>query len=272
MKIAVLLTCFNRKEKTIACIESLRTNAEELELEYIITDDGSSDGTPEALKKLPDSIHLIQGNGSLFWNGGMIRSMEYTLEHLKEFDFVLLINDDVKFFPGAMNRLLDRMNETDADIVVGSTVDSKERMSYGGVRMKSRHFARYELIEPSKEVVFCDTFNCNCILMKKVSFEKMGCLDSAYIHSMGDYDYGMKAKQLGQKVVNSAEHIGMCDDNSDEGTWRDASLPRKKRLELKESPKGLPKKDWFHFVNKNYGLLPACYHSMTPYIRILLGK
>lgn len=279
--IAVLLTCHNRKEKTMACISSLayakqmmqqETQEQDYELEFIVTDDRSTDGTPEALQTLPYRIRLLEGTGQLFWCGGMNCSMDYVLRRTKSYRYVMLVNDDVRFYPDALLRLMKRLRRSGADIVVGSTVDGSGRMSYGGVKMTSRHFARYRMIEPSEEPETCDTFNCNCILMTADTFRKLGRLDPAYIHSMGDFDYGMRAARKGFRTVNCDAHIGECDDNKIEGTWKDASLPRRKRLALKEGPKGLPKHDWYHFIRKNYGLLPACYHSITPYIRILLSR
>lgn len=279
--IAVLLTCYNRKEKTKACIASLAAAKEQMlqeapdgkyELEFIVTDDNSTDGTPDVLQSLPYRIRLLRGNGQLFWCGGMNRSMEYVLTQPKSYQYVMLVNDDVCFYSDALWRLFRRLECSGADIVVGSTVDSDGKMSYGGVKMASKHFARYQMIAPSEEPKTCDTFNGNCVLMTTDTFCALGRLDPAYIHSMGDFDYGMRAVRKGFKIVNCDAHIGKCDDNRVEGTWRDASLPRRKRLALKEGPKGLPKHDWYHFIRKNYGLLPACYHSITPYIRILLAK
>ena len=41
---------------------------------------------------------------------------------------------------------------------------------------------------------------------------------------------------------------------------------------LKESPKGLPSKQWFYFLKKNFNINYAVWKSITPYIRIILKK
>lgn len=271
-RIAILLTCFNRKEKTVACIKSLLAGNDGYDLRFLITDDNSSDGTVEAVEGLSKNIHVLHGDGNLFWNGGMRKGMSYAFKHNDWYDYVMLINDDVVFYPDIIEQLYHRLMENEGEVVVGSTEDKNGNTSYGGVIKTSKHFAKYRLQDPTNEPVFCDTFNCNCIFMSKEIFFRVGNLDKNYIHSMGDYDYGMKVTQKGMRIINSEKHVGSCEDNADEGTWRDATLPRGKRLKLKESPKGLPRKDWFYFVRKNYGLLPAIYHSITPYVRILVGK
>ena len=55
MKIAVLLTVFNRKEKTKRCLDSVQRTVQPylgkgIELEVFLTDDGSTDGTGEMLQ------------------------------------------------------------------------------------------------------------------------------------------------------------------------------------------------------------------------------
>lgn len=50
--IAILLTVFNRKEKTLECLKRIyqQLNIENLKLEIYLTNDGCTDGTPEAIK------------------------------------------------------------------------------------------------------------------------------------------------------------------------------------------------------------------------------
>ena len=191
-------------------------------------------------------------------------------------EYYMLVNDDVAFTAGAIEKLIERQRDCSKEIssvvIVGATADSSGKTSYGGVKLLSKHFAKFGLIEPSKEYQECDTFNGNCVLLPKDVFFKAGNVDSVYRHSMSDYDYGMHIRKLGFKIYNSEEHVGTCNDNDISGSWRDTSLSGKERLKKKESPKGLPKKDWYHFIRKNYGFLPAVYHSVTPYLRILLGK
>lgn len=71
IKIKVIFTCFNRKEKTIKCIESLVNGNLDYELSFIVIDDNSSDGTKEEISKLDYDINLLTGSGELYWAGGM---------------------------------------------------------------------------------------------------------------------------------------------------------------------------------------------------------
>ena len=271
-KIAVLLTSYNRRDYTEKCIVSLCEGNKNIDFRFVVTDDNSSDNTVEMLEKLPAKVHIIRGDGNLFYAGGMRKSMSFALKYADRYDYVLLVNDDVDFYPNAIEKLVDRLESLSCDVVVGSTCEKDGTMSYGGVSKRSKHFAKFDLILPSENPVLCDTFNCNCVLLKASVFEAVGNMDEGFVHSMADYDYGLMISEKGYIIVNSSEHIGNCADNNPLETWRNPALPRKERMRLKESPKGLPYRDWFHFVRKHYGLIAAVYHTITPYMRILLKK
>lgn len=71
--IAVLLTVHNRKEKTLCCLQNLfkQKIPNGYQIEVYLTDDGCTDGTPEAVHEQFPAVHIIKGDGSLFWNRGM---------------------------------------------------------------------------------------------------------------------------------------------------------------------------------------------------------
>ena len=97
-------------------------------------------------------------------------------------------------------------------------------------------------------------------------------IDPVYTHSMGDFDYGFSAVRKGYEIRVSDQYVGVCIDNPVENSWRNTKFSRKKRLSMKESPKGLPGAEWFHYLNKNYHLITAIVYSVIPYMRILLKR
>ena len=115
-----------------------------------------------------------------------------------------------------------------------------------------------------------DTFNANCVLIPYKVFVKVGPIDSHYIHSLGDFDYGLELKRHGNILHVSKDYCGICDINSIENTWVDVSLDIKERVRRKEAIKGAPTKQWFYFLKKNFGIGNAIFGSLTPFVRILL--
>ena len=71
--IAVLLTVFNRKDKTLQSLERLYKllPLDDIQVDVYLTDDGCTDGTPEALTEYFPQVNIIHAKGHLFWNRGM---------------------------------------------------------------------------------------------------------------------------------------------------------------------------------------------------------
>lgn len=271
--VSVIFTCFNRKQKTIKCIESLLAGNPDVLLDFIIVDDASTDGTVEAINQLGCNAEIIKGDGNLFWSGGMRKGIDFFLRKEVSPDYVLLVNDDVDFYDGIIGRMILRSKQHENAVIVGATCDSEGKFSYGAMQLNvPRKRDLYHNIELDEAESKCDTFNCNCVLIKSEILSKEGNFDPVYTHSLADLDYGLYLMREGYSIYSTDEYVGVCNKNSTRNTWRDTSLTRMQRLKKKESPKGAPFKEWFHFMNKNFGLSTAIKYSVSPYVRILLGK
>jgi len=275
MKVLAVFTCHNRKEKTIKSIETLVNGNPETDISFIAVDDGSTDGTSEALHELKSSsntkIDIIRGDGSLFYSGGMRKGIERAKKLLATHDpdAVLLFNDDVEFY----DKCLDHALEESLDkVFVGPTEDGQGKLTYGGARYNAgKGSIKYDTIGPQASDRSCNTFNANFVLIPKDVFIKMPNIDMRFKHSMGDFDLGLELSRAGIGIEVLDNYIGVCLTNSEKGTWEDRSLSRIERIKKKESPKGLPFVQWFYFLKKNFGVKQAIIHSVTPYIKILIG-
>lgn len=265
MKIVYILTCFNRKEKTIRCIKSL-PSLEDSRL--VVVDDCSTDGTIEELRKIDMDIDIIEGTGNLYWNRGMYKGIEFAKKKYDEAEIYALINDDVVFYPNIFSEMIQKVNS--GEVVVGSTCNDNGELSYGGIKYYKK--TKYQMVGPHNNKILCDTFNANCVLIPRDILNMVGNLDPYYTHSMGDFDLGFQISGRNFPIRVFEEFVGICNDNVIENTWRDKNIPIRKRIELKENPKGLPRKEWFHYLYKNFGLSVAVIKSITPYVRIFLRK
>lgn len=273
MKIVVVMTCHNRKNKTVNCIKKLHEGNVNNIYRYIVVDAASTDNTAEAVKELQyDDVVIVNAEATLFWNGGMHRGITQATENYGDYDYILLVNDDVDFAPGVIDRLVEyaQTQYEGKAVIVGATHDDNGNFSYGGILYGKG--LQYEMLGPDRIDETCTTFNANCTLIPMQIMKQVKNVDPYYKHSMGDFDLGFRISRSGNKIYVFHEYVGCCNDNPVEGTWQDPKIGVIKRLKLKESFKGLPFKDWFHYLNKNFGLGTACVRSITPYIKILMGK
>lgn len=270
-KITVIFTCFNRKDKTITAMKSIVEKNPQLLFHFIIVDDCSVDGTVDAIRELGYDVDIIQGTGSLFWCGGMRVGIERYFYNNDKND-CLLINDDVDFYSGAIEKIVKQAANRNNVVIVGATCDSKGNITYGLRVNRDNKGIWLNFVEPNVDEICGETMNANCVLIPHEIMKKIGNMDTAYSHSLGDYDLGFRISRMGYKLISSEEFIGVCEENGFKRTWRDPSLPRKERLKKKESPKGSPFREWWHFLYNNYGIGKAVVYSLVPYVKILLGK
>lgn len=273
MKVLSIFTCYNRKQKTKKCIETIVACNPICDFTFVVADDGSTDGTYEMLQDLQSKvcIHIVRGKGDWFYSGGMHAGMKYALQNLPhDFDYMLMMNDDVEFLENSIHCMISQSISQGDAVVVGAMCNDRYELSYGAVKYISGY--KYRKMELSEWETPADTFNANCVLIPYKAFERVGAMDVYYRHSLGDFDYGLSLKRAGYIVYQSKEFTGMCNNNDSKGTWTDKTLYRRDRIRKKEDVKGAPTKQWFYFLKKNFGLKQAIIGSATPYIRILLGK
>ncbi len=268
MDILILFTCYNRKDKTIKCMDSLIKN-NKCNIQFIVLDDNSTDGTKEALQKY-SNITVLSGDGNSFYSGGMRQAISYAKkQNLSMYEYVMIISDDVLFYPNIIEKLTEFSRKTKG-VVVGTTCDTKGNVSYGGVIQVSKLRPSFKTVMSTEDkLAKCDTFCANCVLIPTDIFIKTDNIDPVYKHSMGDFDYGFSIANQGYDIYASNIIVGICNDNPKKGTWLDTTLPRKIRLQKKESIKGLPFKKYFHYLYKNHGLFVAIIYSILPYVRII---
>lgn len=245
-KIAILITVFNRKDKTLDCLQSLFLSlGSEMALDIWLTDDGSTDGTADAVRnEYPDkNIHILQGDGTLFWNGGMINSWKAAMRH-GGYDGYLWLNNDVKLFQGLFCALNDAESWSmdqygKKGIYVGTVRDSDGSFSYGGFNFKSKLTLKDEFVIPDSEFHLCECAHGNVTYVSQDVVDKMGIFHDGYIHGGTDHDYTYLAHKAGFPVVVLKDYVGIC-DNDHQGSqngMRGKSL--KERIAYLKSPMGL---------------------------------
>ena len=273
MNILVLFTCYNRKEFSLRAIKQINKENSKFNIDFLIVDDGSTDGTVNEINNLKlNNINVIVTPGSFYYSKSMNYGMRYTLDSNKEYDNILLINDDVDFVDNILEKLINYQIKYRNSIVVGATCDINKKLSYGGVKYKNKYTSKYNYIGPNSEEIICDTFNGNCVLIPFLAFKKAGPIDENYVHTYGDFDYGITLKKLGYKIIVLNEYAGICERNSKKNTWEDNTLSIKERLSKKKSPKGTPFKQTFYYYKKNFNIIMAIKCALSPYIKILIKK
>lgn len=276
MKIAVLMACHNRRIKTVECLRRLAVAAGRAGAEYqlFLFDDGSTDGTADAVQSLEPSAVILHGDGSYFWNRSMNRAFDAALQ--AGFPAYLWLNDDTMLQPDALSLLLSARDFAAPDevIVVGAVSDPETgTMTYGGARYVSPRFRPFlcTVVTPEAQPTDVDVVNGNVVMIPDAIARRLGNLDPVFEHGMGDTDYSMRARKLGIRILQTAGYIGVCSRNSLKGTHRDKALPLSQRVRQIFSRKGLPWRSWLTMCWRHGGVLWPV-HFLWGYTKVILGR
>ncbi len=259
MRIAALITCYNRKTKTLKCLKSLFEILPRVEV--YLTDDGCTDGTVEAVRTSFPQVNVIKGDGTLFWNGGMLSAWKEALK--RNFDEYLWLNDDVELYSDFYKEM-KTCCKNDNCIVSGLIEDlESKQVIYGG------YDANKLLIQANGIPQDIHWMNGNVVLVPKSVVDKIGILDSNYIHDLGDVDYGMRARENGIEVLSTRKAIaaGYRNDICRVRKWGTTLFQRFKSL---NSPLGSPLDKNFYFRRRHFGFLHAiAYNSKIILLNLL---
>lgn len=273
IRIAAVMTVHNRRALTLDCLDSLRAQqVPRGSLDVFVVDDGSTDGTAEAMTQRHPDVRLRPGNGHLYWNGGMRRALAEAMAD--DYDYYLWMNDDTRLDDGVVALLLQTERQLRKDghgpvIVVGTTRHPETgEPTYGGqVRLFRWRRLRWTLVQPGSEPRRCETMNGNTVLVPRAVVQRIGNIDPAYVHQMGDLDYGLRANAAGCEVWIAPGTVGLCASHPLRRTDRQ---PLRRELGRLWSVKELAPRPWLVFTHRWAGRL-WFFYWLSPYVRRGLG-
>src|SRR5438270_419711 len=105
IRIAVLMTVHNRRDQTLQSLAALHGQKlrPKVCVDTYLVDDGSTDGTAEAIRRQFPNVKVLQGTGNLYWVGGM-RLAFAEAAHV-DYHYHLWLNDDTVLFPDTIHVL-----------------------------------------------------------------------------------------------------------------------------------------------------------------------
>lgn len=275
-RIATLIACHNRKTKTLECLESLYANQLPVEysLDVFLVDDGSTDGTEQAVRQRYPKIHIIKGDGNLFWNRSMHLAFAEAMK--QDYDYYLWLNDDTTLHPNTLNTLLNTQlpEWTKPVIVVGAISEpATGQFAYGGARHIGGPFRPFlcTYILPNGQPQELDVMNGNLVLIPNTIAQALKNVDPTFEHAMGDTDYAMRARRQGFKILLTGDYVGHCSRNEIKGTYQDKTLSLKERFSQALSRKGLPLQSWLTMCMRHGGWLWPI-HFVWGYAKIIFRK
>jgi glycosyltransferase involved in cell wall biosynthesis len=210
MKIGIVTPSYNSAATIEETIQSVLSQAEEgVDLEYIIMDGGSTDGTVEIIKKYESRLKWWKSER----DSGQVEALNKAFPRL-EGEVLGFLNADDVFMPGALKKIAESFAaHPDADIIHGGV----QWIDFEG-RPLGKHLGRIESLEDVLDIFNVWWGNRQWaqpeVFFRRALKERIGIFDERYDLAF-DYDFwvrcfreGARVERLDTPLVKFRRHAG----------------------------------------------------------------
>jgi GT2 family glycosyltransferase len=220
IRVAVVTPVHNRRDITLQCLRSLsRVNQQGLEVITFVVDDGSTDGTSEAIAAEFPDVTVIPGDGELLFTEGTNVGVRAALEH--DPDYVLMMNDDQVFDPEFLQRLVETAEKYPRSVVGPLLLlwDTPHKLFQTSPRWETlsggwRHWQRQTVWTIPKSPWEVDLIVGNCLLVPVAAFREEGLMNSARYPFFGDAEFTPRLQKRGWRLLIDPRSRVFCQPNN----------------------------------------------------------
>ncbi len=215
-ELGVCIVTRRSKEELIECLSSLFDKSEGMDVQVVVVDNDSQDGTVDAIRLRFPAVKLILNNENL----GFSRAVNQGLKIL-DAQYYLLLNPDTVILDNSLQTSIKFMKDTpQAGISIPKVLNSDGTLQYQCRRGEARpwdvfsyflglarlfpndqRFTGYLLNHLDNEKINeVKAVSGSCMMIRREVVEQIGYLDERYFAYQEDTDYCLQARKAGWKV------------------------------------------------------------------------
>ena len=213
--VCIIIVSWNTKQYLLRCLESIFQKRERAPWEVVVVENGSQDGSGNAVKEMFPSVRLIENDKNLGFskaaNQGLIKSSGR---------YALLINPDTEVKEGVIGQLVSFMDGHPKAGVVGVQLlhsDGSKQNSIANFPTLATELLNKDLLRwvfperfPGKsknylEPIEVDSVIGACMIVRREAMEQVGILDEDYFLFLEETDWCYRMKKAGWKVYHLPE-------------------------------------------------------------------
>ncbi len=271
-KVLVSMLTWNQREDILECLASLR-KIHYGNYDAVVVDNGSSDGTAEAVRASFPSVHLIINDRNLGCAEGVNSAIRFALSTDAEFLFIL--GNDTVVDPDVLNELVSLAVSDERIGIVSPKVyyyDKPEIIWFAGGGYFDWKKARFKgFVQNVRDDGSYDGdqdfdfFPGGFTFIRRKALEQAGLLDPAYFIYYDDADWYLKVKSFGWRFAFASKAKVWHKPSSSVGMESPDFYYYRSRNRLLFMKKNAKTSDWFFFLP--YFLFDHLYHVVYPLAR-----
>jgi GT2 family glycosyltransferase len=172
-----------------------------------LVDDGSTDGTAEAVRRTFPEVSILQGDGNLWWTGAIVLGVNHVLSRAQPKDSVLLLNNDLTIDDDYLQSLVE-VSSRQERAIVGSTLFDfhSRRFVEAGITMDYQlnlfPNTKWDQVVSRDVDEHVDVLPGRGTLIPVDVFSTIGTFNRRKLpHYGSDYEFSVRAKRAGYKLV-----------------------------------------------------------------------
>jgi GT2 family glycosyltransferase len=220
ISVAIVTPVHNRRDITGQCLRSLsRIKSDGLDVHVIVVDDGSTDGTSEAISREFPDVEIIEADGSLWFTKGTNVGVRRALE--SDPKYILMMNDDQVFDDNFLEFLVETA-EANPRSVVGPLLllwDQPHKIFQIAPVWNTwlggwQHWYQQTVWTVPDRPFEVDLIVGNCVLVPSDAIKECGLMNSKRYPNFGDAEYTPRLKRGGWKLLIDPRSRVFCQPNT----------------------------------------------------------
>ena len=202
-RVTIIILNWNGISDTLECLQSV-AELEYPEVQVIVVDNGSTDGSPSRIRERYPSVTLLQAGMNLGFTGGNNLGMRKALE--MGADYLWLLNNDTVFERDTLKNLVE-VTRKSPEVWLASPIiffhDAPEQVQFRGsyIDWKKRRIVKLEGGESAPSNGDNVSLWGTALLIRRAAVERVGYLNDKYFAYHEDEEYCMRVAQAGYRCV-----------------------------------------------------------------------
>lgn len=205
-ELSVIILSFNTRQLLMSCIEHVERATSGRDVEIIVVDNGSTDGSIDQLKQLGDRVRLVLAGKNLGFAGGNNLGIRHASG-----EYLILLNSDAFINQEMVDRALDLMVTTPRAGICGVRIDNPDGSVQAGPSAFPTLWSDIAVSLGLDQFARCNGVKCGnarrvdwvhgaCLIARRTAVEQFGGLDTSFFMYSEEVEWCHRCWERGWQV------------------------------------------------------------------------